>query len=401
MNRAEPIVVQLLSSAGITVNGSAPWDIQVHDDRFYRSVLRYKNLGLGESYMKGWWDCRQLDAMVYRLLASGIEDKVRGDLRYLIRFLPGLLFNLQTRRGSRKPAERHYDLGNDLFFSFLDPYHQYSCGYFQDTDDLGEAQMNKMALLCRKLNLSPEDRVLDIGCGWGGFAKYAAERIGCSVTAVNISREQLGYARELCRGLPVSVEDCDYRSIRGRFDKVVSVGMFEHVGVKNYRTFMKIAHRCLENNGIFLLHTIGGNRSRTSCDPWVTKYIFPNSMLPSLVQINRAVEGLFVVEDCHNLAHHYDKTLMAWHANFQLAWYRLKTKYDEVFKRMWDYYLLSCAGAFRARSNQVWQIVMTKLGTATPQPECRSAPGVKFEQSAEESVALGCAGETCADLTSA
>ena len=211
--------------------------------------------------------------------------------------------------------------------------------------------------------------MLDIGCGWGGFAKYAAENYSCHVTAVNISGEQLRYASEFCKGLPVHFENCDYRAVAGRFDKIVSVGMFEHVGQKNYRTFMDVVHRCLKDGGIFLLHTIGSNTSRTGCDPWITKYIFPNGMLPSIVQITKAVEGLFVIEDWHNLGPHYDKTLMAWNDNFQQVWPKLQEKYDTRFKRMWEYYLLSCAGAFRARSNQVWQIVMTKAGTGASQPE--------------------------------
>lgn len=361
----------LMKEAGIEIDGPNPWDIRVHDQRWYGRVVQDKNLGMGESYMNGWWDCERLDEMVCRLLRGGLEDKVRGNLRYLVRLMPAIFFNLQSRSRVRMIAERHYDLGNDLFFAFLDPYRQYSCGYFRDTDDLDEAQQNKMELICRKLNLAATDQLLDIGCGWGGLARYAAERTGCTVTAVNISKEQLHYARELCKGLPVHFEDRDYRTIEGRFDKIVSVGMFEHVGRKNYRTFMKVVHRCLKDDGVFLLHTIGGNTSRKGCDPWITKYIFPNGMLPSTAQIAKAVERRFVIEDWHNLGLHYDRTLMAWNAKFQEAWPRLQTTYDERFKRMWEYYLLSCAGAFRARNIQVWQIVMTKSGVGPAQPRCR------------------------------
>ncbi|MDZ7580817.1 MAG: cyclopropane fatty acyl phospholipid synthase [Deltaproteobacteria bacterium] len=359
----------LLKEAGIAIDGPNPWDIQVHDQRWYGRIVRNKNLGLGESYMDGWWDCERLDEMICRLLRGGLEDKVRGNLKYLLRFLPGVLFNLQSRSRARIIADHHYDLGNDLFFSFLDTYRQYSCGYFQDTDDLDQAQQNKLELICRKLNLGAADHVLDIGCGWGGLARYAAERFGCTVTAVNISKEQLRYAEAFCRGLPVQFQNRDYRAIDGRFDKIVSVGMFEHVGRKNYRTFMQVVRRCLKNEGIFLLHTIGGNTSRMGCDPWITKYIFPNGMLPSIAQIAKAAEGLFIIEDWHNLGPHYDKTLMAWNENFQQAWSRLSDKYDTRFKRMWEYYLLSCAGAFRARNIQVWQVVMTPYGSGAPQPK--------------------------------
>ena len=369
MASPEKIIKTLLARAGVAVGGSNPWDIIVHDERFYARVLRYQNLGLGEAYMDGWWDCPRLDEFFCRVLKSRLDVAVKRGLKYLPLLLPGILCNLQSKARDHIVAKRHYDLDNDLFLSFLDPYNQYSCAYFSGTDNLEQAQQNKLDLICRKAGLGRNDHVLDIGCGWGGLAKYAAEKYNCTVTAVNICREQLRCAAELCRGLPVRFLECDYRDIQGRFDKIISVGMFEHVGWKNYRTFMRIAHRCLKDKGILLLHTIGGNESTHYCDPWITKYIFPHGMLPSIAQISRSVEGLFAVEDWHNLGPHYDKTLKAWNENFQKAWPRLKEKYDEKFKRMWEYYLLSCAGAFRARSNQVWQIVLTKYGTQ--QPECR------------------------------
>ncbi|MBE3068476.1 MAG: cyclopropane fatty acyl phospholipid synthase [Chloroflexi bacterium] len=363
---------KLAESAGVILNGPNPWDIQVHDDRWYARVFRDKSLGLGESYMDGWWDCEQVDEMIFRVLCGRIDEELSVNMQDVMRLLPEVLFNLQSMARARMIAEHHYDLGNDLFHSFLDPYNQYSCGYFEGTEALDQAQMNKLALISEKLDLIDIDRVLDIGCGWGGFARYAAERYGCTVTAVNISQEQLRYAREFCAGLPVTFLDSDYRAIDGRFDKIVSVGMFEHVGQKNYRTFMEVAHRCLEKDGIFLLHTIGSNQSQKGIgDPWIAKYIFPNSSLPSTAQIAKAAEGLFVIEDLHNLGAHYDKTLMAWNDNFQKAWPQLKGRYGERFKRMWEYYLLSSAGAFRARNIQIWQVVMTKANTGTPQPRCR------------------------------
>lgn len=365
------ILQELLASAGIRLNGPHPWDIQIRDRRWFGRVWRDKNLGLGESYMDGWWDCAQLDEMFHRLLRSGLDSKVRGNLPYLLRSLPGLLLNLQSRMRSRMVAKRHYNLGNDLFLSFLDNYQQYSCGYFDKTDDLDQAQQDKLALIARKLQLADSDHVLDIGCGWGGLARYVATHHGCRVTAVNISNPQLRYARDRCKGLPVDFSECDYRSITGRFNKIVSVGMFEHVGHKNYPTYMRVVHRSLKNEGIFLLHTIGSNISSKSCDPWVIKYIFPNGMLPGPAQISKAAEGLFVIEDWHNLGPHYDKTLMAWNRNFQHAWPSLKDHYDDRFKRMWEYYLLSSAGAFRARDLQVWQIVMTRQGSSRAQPACR------------------------------
>ncbi len=362
----------LLEQAGIVVGGDNPWDIQVHDERWYGRVLRDKNLGLGESYMGGWWDCQRLDQMIERLLVNGLPRKVKGGIAGLLQMSPALLFNLQSTVRARMIADHHYDLGNDLFFSFLDPNLQYSCAYFNSSDDdLSQAQVRKLDLIAGKLELNPGDHLLDIGCGWGGLARYFSENYGCRVTGVNISQEQLKHARQICQDLPVDFHDRDYREIEGTYNKVVSVGMFEHVGRKNYRTFMEVVERCLSDDGIFLLHSIGNNISRISCDPWITRYIFPNSMLPSLAQIGRAAENRFVIEDVHNLGPHYDHTLMAWHDNFQQAWPQLASRYDERFKRMWEYYLLSCAGAFRARNIQLWQVVMTKQGSGTGQPNCR------------------------------
>jgi cyclopropane-fatty-acyl-phospholipid synthase len=360
MFRQRSVLEEMFATTGITINGNSPWDMHVRDERIFPRLLQDRSLGLGESYMEGWWDCRQLDELVCKILTAELDKKIKDGFRFLVPVLSAMLFNMQSKIRSRVVAEQHYDLDNELFMSFLDPYNQYSCAYFDGTENLNEAQLKKMGMTCRKLNLGKEDNVLDIGCGWGGLAKYMAERYGCKVTAINISEKQISYAREFCKDLPIEILQCDYRDVQGSFDKIVSIGMFEHVGYKNYRTFMKAVHRCLKDAGIFLLHTIGGNESQIKCDPWMNKYIFPNSMLPSISQISKAVEGLFVTEDLHNLGPHYEKTLMAWHENFQKAWTTLKKRYDEKFKRMWDYYLLSCAGAFRARNIQIWQIVFSK-----------------------------------------
>ncbi|MFW6323797.1 MAG: cyclopropane fatty acyl phospholipid synthase [Desulfovibrionales bacterium] len=368
MTGAEQIVRGMLEQAGVEVNGSRPWDIQVHDDHLYGRVLRYRNLGLGESYMEGWWDCGQLDEFFRRILSEGLDTPDTNRISAGLTLLWEMINNPQSRSRSSLIAEKHYNLGNDLFFSFLDPYHQYSCGYFNGTDDLNRAQERKLDLICRKLCLERGDHLLDIGCGWGGLARYAAERYGCQVTGVNISAEQIRHARAACKDLPVEILEMDYRDIQGDFDKIVSVGMFEHVGRRNYRTFMEVVDRCLKPDGIFLLHTIGGNESRDRTDPWISKYIFPIGMLPTMNHIGKSYENIFVLEDVHNLGPHYDRTLMAWHDNFQREWDGLPGK-DEVFRRMWEYYLLSCAGAFRARTIQLWQLVFTKVGA--PHPACR------------------------------
>jgi cyclopropane-fatty-acyl-phospholipid synthase len=353
-------IAESLESVGVEINGPNPWDIQVYDERVFCRIQQDNSLGLGESYMDGWWDCAQIDEMFCRLLRGGLKNKIGGNWQHLVSRFPGLVFNLHSRSRSHIAARPHYDLDNDLFFSFLDSRHQYSCGYFQGTDDLDEAQEKKLDFICQKLNLSPRDRILDLGCGWGGLARYAARHRGSNVTAVNDSQAQLSYAREICKDLPVRFIDHDYRSIGGAYDKIVSVGMFEHVGSKNQRVLMDVAHRSLKRNGLFLLQSIGCDESRSHSDPWMNKYIFPGGVLPSLRQISKAADGLFVIEDVQDLALHYDKTLMAWNDRFQKAWPQLEARYDARFKRMWEYYLLSCAGAFRARTVQLWQIVMTR-----------------------------------------
>ena len=362
MDRMEETTRRLLSLAGIEIDGTKPWDVAVHDHRFYRRVLSQGSLGLGESYMDGWWDCDSLDEFFLRVVRAQLQSRVRKSLGLVSGVVLARAVNLQSRRRAFQIGERHYDLGNDLFVSMLDRRMTYSCAYWKNAGSLDEAQENKSELICRKIGLQAGMTVLDIGCGWGGFAQYAARTYGVTVTGITVSKEQVEFGQKLCAGLPVKIRLQDYRDLREKFDRIVSVGMFEHVGYKNYRTYMQVVSRCLKDDGLFLLHTIGGNRSVRSVDPWIDKYIFPTGMLPSIRQLGAAIEGLFVMEDWHNFSADYDRTLMEWHHNFENHWDGLKSRYDERFYRMWEYYLLSCAGAFRARSNQLWQIVLSKRG---------------------------------------
>jgi cyclopropane-fatty-acyl-phospholipid synthase len=359
---AKNVAQRLLSLAEIEINGSNPWDIQVYDDTFYRRVLDRGTLGLGESYMDGWWDCEKLDEFFYRVLRAQLDTRIKRNYRLLLSILLAKLMNLQSRRRAFHIGEKHYDTGNELFECMLDKRMVYSCAYWKDSSTLDEAQESKLDLICRKLGLKPGMRLLDIGCGWGSFAGYAAEKYGVSVVGITVSREQVELGKTLCNGLPVEIRLQDYRDIDDTFDHIVSLGMIEHVGYKNYREYMKVVHRCLKDEGLFLLHTIGGNRSVTSTDPWINRYIFPNGMLPSIKQLGAAIEELFIMEDWHNFSADYDKTLMAWYTNFRAKRHPLIPRYDDRFLRMWEYYLLSCAGAFRARSNQLWQIVLSKRG---------------------------------------
>ncbi|MCB9285402.1 MAG: cyclopropane fatty acyl phospholipid synthase [Lewinellaceae bacterium] len=361
-NKAKSIIENLLAKGGIQINGDNPWDIQVHNEKLFGRMLAEGSLGFGEAYMDGWWDVEQLDEFFYKLYKFNLRDEVGGTWKEALILLQSKVLNMQTRLRSKKVAREHYDLGNDLYMSFLDPYNQYTCGYFKDTEDLNVAQEQKLELICKKLQLSEKDRVLDIGCGWGGFAKYAAGRYGCQVTGITISDQQYQYAKEDCAGLPVTILKKDYRDLEGTFDKVLICGMIEHVGYKNYRQIMEIVYRCLEDDGLFLLHTIGSNTSEIYGDPWVLKYIFPNSMLPSVKQIATASEGLFVMEDWHNFGPYYVKTLKAWFHNFDASWEKLSASYDERFYRMWKYYLHCFMGPFRTRVIQLWQVVLSKGG---------------------------------------
>lgn len=365
---------RVLKPANIVINGSNPWDIQVHDKRFYRRLLFEQSVGLGESYMNGWWNCERLDELFFRLQRhlnrDGFSLNTLFNLHFAIQYFLSshFLFNNQSKSRSQEVAERHYNLNNSFYQAMLGTSMAYTCAYWKNATDLDSAQRAKYDLVCQKLMLRPGERVLELGCGWGGFAKHAAENYGVTVDAVNLASKQIQLAKTLCKNLPVKLYTCDYRDTdlynpqRILYDKVVSIGLCEHVGHKNYRHFMRLVRRQLKDDGLFLLHTIGKNISRHATDRWIQKYIFPGGMLPSLNLLSRAAENLFVIEDLHNFGADYDTTLMAWHANFERAWPHFNDQFDERFYRMWRYYLLICAGSFRARSMQLWQFVLSPKG---------------------------------------
>ena len=359
------LVKGLLSLSEIEIDGTKPWDIQVHDERFYKRAITEVELGLGESYMDKWWDVEKPDEMIFRIIRADLQNKVKHNYKVALQLAGFWLINMQARRRAFIIGERHYDLGNDLFRKMLDKRMNYSCAYWKDAKTLDEAQENKLELICKKLYLKPGMRILDIGCGWGAFAKYAAEKYGVEVVGITVSKEQVALGKELCKGLPVEFKLQDYRDVTEKFDRIVSVGMIEHVGYRNYRDYFVIAGRNLKDDGLFLLHTIGEVRSVRNISAWTHKYIFPNGMLPSVAQLAKSVEGLFIIEDLHNFGADYDKTLMAWYENFSGSWDDVKDKYGERFYRMWKYFLLSSAGGFRARkSNQLWQIILSKNGVS-------------------------------------
>lgn len=365
---------ELLAKAGIQIDGNRPWDMRVNNAKVYDRIMFKRSLGLGESYVDGWWDCAALDDFFYRLLRIRIQDIAIPKFTTLLQLASAYLLNRQDVTRAREVAEKHYDLDNELFGHMLDPTLAYSCGYWRNAATLHEAQIAKLDLICRKMELQPGMKVLDIGCGWGSFTWYAASRYGVSVDGITVSVEQQKYAQQRCADLPVNILLKDYRElgncrelkdgreIVGCYDRIVSVGMFEHVGKKNYREFMDVANRLLSDDGLALLHTIGENETSKTFDPWINKYIFPNGELPSLAQVATATERLFVIEDVQNFGPDYDKTLKAWDANFCRAWPQLQERYDQRFYRMWRYYLNVCAAAFRVRNLQLWQFVLSKPG---------------------------------------
>ena len=361
MNRYYKKARELLAEADVEINGKRLWDLQIHNDKFYKRVFAEGALGMGESYMERWWDVDILDEFFNKVLSARLDNKL-NPYKMIWLVLQSKLINLQSIRRAFHVGEAHYDVGNDLFRAMLDKRLTYTCGYWKNASNLDEAQENKLDLVCKKIGLKQNQYVLDIGCGWGSFVRFAAENYGARAVGITVSKEQAEFAKQNCKALPVEIRLQDYRELDEKFDHVISLGMFEHVGHKNYKKYMNVVSRCLKEEGIFLLHTIGGVISRKTPDPWINKYIFPNGVLPSMADISRAAEKYFVLEDFHNFGADYDKTLMAWFHNFDANWKDLREKYNEKFYRMWKYYLLCCAGAFRARDIQLWQLVFSRNG---------------------------------------
>ncbi len=374
------IVHELLSKADITINGSRPWDIEIKHPRLYKHVIQEGSLGLGESYMAGWWECERPDMFFHRVLKVHLDKQLPRHFRDILRVISARLINFQSRRRAWIVGKKHYDLGNDLFKLMLDPYMQYSCGYWKNARNLEQAQYNKLRMICEKLQLKPGMHLLDIGCGWGGLVEFAARHYGVKVTGITTSTEQQQLALQRCQNLDVDIVLQDYRDLNQQFDRIVSVGMFEHVGPKNYPVFFKTIERNLKPAGIFLLHTIGSNKTDANVDPWINKYIFPNGCLPSVRHIANAAEPYFIMEDWHNFGSDYDLTLMAWNQRFLETWPLLEQKYGQHFKRMFTYYLTCCAGAFRARDLQLWQIVFTRGIRGWPENSPLNKPEPSHEQ---------------------
>jgi len=354
--------------------------IAVHDERFFLRAVLAGDVGVGEAYMDGDWSTPDLVAVV-RLAVRNL-DQVAGSNRLLTSFRRLADFIEHRRRsntqaGSRRNIAYHYDLGNDFYRIFLDRSLAYSCAYYGSSDDtLERAQIRKFDRICRKLQLGPRDQVLEIGTGWGGFAAYAAETYGCRVTTTTIGRQQHDYAREVFSrsraGERIQLLFEDYRNLRGQYDKIVSIEMFEAVGYEHYDDYFAACDRLLKPDGSMLLQTITileakFQQYRKQSD-WIKKHIFPGAELASVIEIQRSLARttrmqLFHMEDIGN---HYALTLHEWRRRFleHLSGVR-QLGFDDRFVHMWDYYLAYCEGAFHERYISDVQLVLSKVTRGT------------------------------------
>ena len=358
---SKDVAAEILTAAGIPVNGSEPWSIQVHNEKVWDRVLSQKQLGFAESYMDGWWDCQELDVMLTKLLSINVLKLLKPSPALALHVAKSTFLNNQTKRRAAENAKYHYNIGNDLYSRMLDEEMVYSCAYWAHAQTLGQAQLAKFDLICRKLDLQPGMRLLDIGSGWGGFLRYAVKNYGVEATGISPADNQINLAREKSEGLGITFIQQDYRDLQGQFDRIVSIGMMEHVGPKNYKTFFQKCDELLTNDGRMLHHTISSNLTKQVTDPFFDRYIFPGGVLPSLAQIAGAVENVFVIEDVHNFGPDYDRTLLEWQRNISSKWSEIP-QYDERFRRMWNYYLLSSAAGFRAGNLQLLQCVFQRVG---------------------------------------
>ncbi len=356
---SQSVAMKLLAQAGISVNGPEAYSIHVHNPKLWDRVLAQKQLGLAESYMDGWWDCQAIDQMLTKFLAIDILTLLRPSPSLAAHTIRSYLLNNQTKQKAASNAKHHYNIGNDLYARMLDPEMAYSCGYWAKAKTLPAAQIAKFDLIARKLALKPGMRVLDIGSGWGGFLRYAVKRYRVEAVGISPADNQIKLAKQKSKGLGITFIQQDYRDLIGQFDRIVSVGMMEHVGPKNYKTFFAKCDELLAPGGMMLHHTITSNETKQRTDPFFDRYIFPGGVLPSLTQIASATEKKWIIEDVHNFGPDYDRTLMAWHKNINAKWKEIPA-YDERFRRMWNYYLLSSAAGFRAGHLNLLQNVMRR-----------------------------------------
>lgn len=363
LRNSRKVVSDLFARAGVAFDGRNAWDIKVHNDRLFSRILSHGSLGLGEAYMDGDWDCVALDELFERVIRARLGEQLGLTLPVALMVASERLQNRQSVARAGKCADVYYNLPAEVFEATFDTRVAGSCGYWKAAATLDDAQDAKLDLICRKIGLRKGESVLDIGCGWGSFVGFAAERYGAVCHGVTVSKVQVEYIKSRYAGAPIYPMLDDYRNYRGpKVDHVVSVEMFEQVGARNHRTYFERVRSYMKDDGLFLLHTNWENERYPVIEPWQDKYFFPNADLPTIGEIATAVEGLFVIEDVHNLGVDYDKTLMAWNAKFQSNRAEIERKYGTRFCKMWEYFLLETAGAFRCRHIGVGQIVLSPKG---------------------------------------
>ncbi len=365
MSLFEARVKSQLEPIGIQFSGDGDLAIRVKRPRFYKRAALQGSLGFGESYADGDWECDHLDKIVAHILRNSVGI---GALPHLFLYLRSALFNMQTVVRAKRVAMQHYDITTNVFEWMLDPYLQYTCGYWPGANTLELAQTQKMDLVIKKLGLEAGDHLLDIGCGWGGLARYASERYGIKTYGLSISHSQLEYAAQLCEGLDCEFRYGDYRHLEEiypqQFDAISIIGVTEHIGYKNYRSLYQVMRDRLKEDGLVLQHCITDMKSKKHTEPFTDKYIFPGGVVPSVAQLSEAMDSSFVLEDLHNFGADYDLTLMAWHRNLSSVKSKIINQpgLDERFYRVWEYYLLSCAALFRVRKAQLMQWVLSPKG---------------------------------------
>ena len=354
-------VQDFLQQADIRVDGSRPWDIKICHPDFFKCIMQQGLLGLGESYMDGWWECERVDILIYKFLTGRLDEYLPIHLHNILNLFSAKLLSLKPDHVSLTSGNKEHEIGYDIFAVMLDNYMQYSCGLWREGTSLDEAQTAKLQMICEKLQLSPGMRILDLGCGWGGTAEYMARHYGVYVEGITDSTEQQKVAQARCRDLDVTIMLGDFHDcIDDQFDRIISLGTLQNIELRNYQAFFKRIANSLNPDGRCLLQSIGKDQFVNHVGLWINKYIFPRGCLPSEEQIVRSTQPYLHIEDWINLGGDYDKTFMSWEKRINDAWPELKDNYSPRFKRMLDYYLCSCAGFLRAKKLNMWQMVFSR-----------------------------------------
>lgn len=362
------IISNLLEKMDIQVGGNRAWDIQIHSPDFARRVMTMGGLGLGDSYIEGDWDANSVDSFINHILRARLDKEIKS-FGMSISSLKSRFHSLAKGQKPWKFQDVLRNLPNEFFEAILGTNMSFTSGYWAaGAKTLEEAQQARRDMTCKKLNLKQGMRLLDAGSGWGGFSAFAAEHYGVECVCISSFKGQHEWASQHYAHLPIEFVQNESLMLDGMFDCIVSIDRFEHLPQKNYRVYLEMGDRILEEDGLLLLQSTGKNERRLNGKHWFDTHILQNNSLPTIAQIAGATNGLFVMEDMHNFGSDYDKTLMAWYQNFEAAWPALQKQYkfDEKLYRTWKYYLLSSAGAYRANDLQQWQCIFSKQHARNP-----------------------------------